>query len=185
MFASPIVYPASLVPEKYQLIYAINPMVGVIEGFRSALLGTVAFPTLMILISVTVSLILFILGMFYFKQMERYFADIIWRSQMAGSKEQGAKSREKRLRKQRERAHGLGTGARLESCKERIWPIKTPNKKTGKMFRFKDLEIWKKAIEIGDKLLDIADDLEKRKLLCPLPHAPCLLQGIRLCLTML
>lgn len=77
MFASPIVYPASLVPEKYRLIYALNPMTGVIEGFRSALLGTVAFPTSMILISVIVSSILFILGMFYFKQMERYFADII------------------------------------------------------------------------------------------------------------
>ena len=44
MFASPVVYPASMLPEKYHLIYAINPMAGVIEGFRSALLGTVAFP---------------------------------------------------------------------------------------------------------------------------------------------
>ena len=44
MFASPIVYPTSMVPEKYHLIYALNPMVGVIEGFRSVLLGTVAFP---------------------------------------------------------------------------------------------------------------------------------------------
>jgi len=77
MFASPIVYPASLVPEKYRLIYALNPMTGVIEGFRSALLGTVAFPTPRILISVTVSIILFTFGMFYFRQMERYFADII------------------------------------------------------------------------------------------------------------
>lgn len=77
MFVSPVVYPASMVPEKYRLIYALNPMTGVIEGFRSALLGTVAFPTMMILISVTVSVILFMFGMFYFKQMERYFADII------------------------------------------------------------------------------------------------------------
>lgn len=77
MFASPIVYPASLVPEKYRLIYALNPMTGVIEGFRSVLLGTVAFPTTMILISAIVSITLFIFGLFYFKQMERHFADII------------------------------------------------------------------------------------------------------------
>lgn len=77
MFASPIVYPASMVPEKYRLIYALNPMTGVIEGFRSALLGTVTFPTQMILVSTTVSVILFTVGMFYFRQVERYFADII------------------------------------------------------------------------------------------------------------
>ena len=77
MFASPIVYPASMVPEKYHLIYALNPMVGVIEGFRSVLLGTVSFPTRMLLISTLVSMSLFIVGGFYFKQMERYFADII------------------------------------------------------------------------------------------------------------
>ncbi len=77
MFASPVVYPASLVPEKYRLLYALNPMVGIIEGFRSALLGTVAFPTQMILVSAIVSITLFTLGLFYFKQMERHFADII------------------------------------------------------------------------------------------------------------
>jgi len=77
MFASPIVYPASMVPEKYRILYALNPMVGVIEGFRSALLGTTAFPFGMILISSAVSLILFLIGIMYFKQTERYFADII------------------------------------------------------------------------------------------------------------
>ena len=77
MFASPIVYPASMVPEKYRLIYALNPMVGVIEGFRSALLGTVTFPTMLIVVSGLVSVAIFLLGIFYFKQMERYFADII------------------------------------------------------------------------------------------------------------
>ena len=77
MFASPIVYPASMVPEKYRLLYALNPMVGVIEGFRSALLGTVAFPIQMILISIVMSVTLFLIGSFYFKQMERYFADIL------------------------------------------------------------------------------------------------------------
>lgn len=77
MFASPIVYPASLVPEKYRLIYALNPMTGVVEGFRSVLLGTTPFPVSIVLISSIVSLILFASGLFYFKQMERYFADII------------------------------------------------------------------------------------------------------------
>lgn len=77
MFASPIVYPASMVPEKYQLIYAVNPIVGVIEGFRSVLLGTVAFPVQMLLVSALVSVSLFIIGIVYFKQTERYFADII------------------------------------------------------------------------------------------------------------
>ena len=77
MFASPIVYPASMVPEKYQLVYALSPMVGVVEGFRSVLLGTVSFPTQMVLVSTLVSVSLVMIGAFYFKQMERYFADII------------------------------------------------------------------------------------------------------------
>jgi lipopolysaccharide transport system permease protein len=77
MFASPVVYPASIIPEKYHLIYAINPMAGVIEGFRSALLGTVAFPTDMLLVSTVVSVILLIFGALYFRRTERYFADVI------------------------------------------------------------------------------------------------------------
>ncbi|MFB0564058.1 MAG: ABC transporter permease [Candidatus Aminicenantaceae bacterium] len=77
LFASPVVYPASMVPERFRMIYALNPMVGVIEGFRSALLGTTAFPFKLILISAVISVFLFLLGAFYFKQMERYFADII------------------------------------------------------------------------------------------------------------
>ena len=77
MFASPVVYPVSMLPEKYHLIYAINPMTGVIEGFRSALLGTTAFPTQIILVSTLTSIIIFIAGALYFKQTERYFADVI------------------------------------------------------------------------------------------------------------
>ncbi len=77
MFATPIVYPASMIPERYRMIYALNPMTGVIEGFRSALLGSTAFPTDMVLISVVVSLGFFILGLTYFKQVERHFADVI------------------------------------------------------------------------------------------------------------
>jgi lipopolysaccharide transport system permease protein len=77
MFASPIVYPTSMVPERFHLFYALNPMVGIIEGFRSILLGTIAFPTHMVLVSTLVSVGLFIIGIFYFRQMERYFADVI------------------------------------------------------------------------------------------------------------
>ena len=77
MFCSPIVYPTSLVPEEYQLIYSINPMVGIIEGFRSVLLNTTEFPTQMVMISFIVSLTLFIMGSLYYKQMERHFADVI------------------------------------------------------------------------------------------------------------
>jgi lipopolysaccharide transport system permease protein len=77
MFASPIVYPASLVPEKYRILYALNPMTGVIEGFRSALLGSTIFPTDMVLIAAVVSILIFILGIAYFRQTESDFADII------------------------------------------------------------------------------------------------------------
>ena len=77
MFASPVVYPTSMIPEQYRLLYAINPMAGVIEGFRSALLGTTAFPTQMLLVSTIVSLIIFITGVLYFRRTERYFADVI------------------------------------------------------------------------------------------------------------
>jgi len=77
MFASPVVYPVSMLPEKYHLIYAINPMTGVIEGFRSALLGTTAFPTQIVLVSTLASIIIFIAGALYFRQTERYFADVI------------------------------------------------------------------------------------------------------------
>jgi len=77
MFATPIVYPASMIPERYRMIYALNPMTGIIEGFRAVLLGRAAFPTEMVLISIVLSLGLFILGLTYFKQVERYFADVI------------------------------------------------------------------------------------------------------------
>jgi lipopolysaccharide transport system permease protein len=77
MFVSPVVYPTSMIPEKYRFIYSLNPLTGVIEGFRSILLGTVPFPTQMVLYSGFVSLILFIIGISYFKQTERSFADII------------------------------------------------------------------------------------------------------------
>lgn len=77
MFASPIVYPASMVPEKYRFFYALNPVAGIIEGFRAALLGTIPFPWHIILVSAIISIIIFISGLIYFQQVERFFADII------------------------------------------------------------------------------------------------------------
>jgi lipopolysaccharide transport system permease protein len=77
MFSSPIVYPTSIIPEKYRIFYALNPMVGVIEGFRSTLLGNIEFPTTMFVVSALVSCAVFSVGLFYFKQRERFIADII------------------------------------------------------------------------------------------------------------
>jgi lipopolysaccharide transport system permease protein len=76
MFASPVVYSTSMVPEQYQLLYGLNPMAGVIEGFRWALLGT-APPSGIVALSVVVVLALLVSGAFYFKKMEQYFADIV------------------------------------------------------------------------------------------------------------
>jgi len=77
MFITPIAYPSSMVPENWQVIYAINPMTGVVEGFRWALLGTGQPPGLMTLVSSVVALGLLVSGMFYFKRMERLFADMV------------------------------------------------------------------------------------------------------------
>jgi lipopolysaccharide transport system permease protein len=77
MFISPVVYSVTLVPVRYRVIYALNPMAGVIEGFRTALLKTGPFPTQMFISSFLVSIILFVTGIFYFRQAERHFADVI------------------------------------------------------------------------------------------------------------
>jgi len=76
LFASPVVYPASMVPEQFRFLYALNPMSGVIEGFRWALLGTNP-PSTMIFISLVVVIVLLVSGVFYFRRMEQYFADIV------------------------------------------------------------------------------------------------------------
>lgn len=77
MFLSPVVYPSSMVPQKFQMWYGINPMAGIIEGFRSILLGTVDFPYRMIIASTIGSILIFVSGALYFRRMERYFADVI------------------------------------------------------------------------------------------------------------
>jgi lipopolysaccharide transport system permease protein len=77
MFASPVVYSVSLVPEKWRLLYSLNPMAGVIEGFRWALLGTAQPDFSVMLVSGVVVLLLLICGLSYFRQVERSFADVI------------------------------------------------------------------------------------------------------------
>lgn len=77
MFASPIVYPVSLVPEQWRWLYGLNPMAGVIEGFRWALLGRTAPDPVLMAESVVALLIVLIAGTVYFKKMERQFADIL------------------------------------------------------------------------------------------------------------
>ncbi|MEP6959272.1 MAG: ABC transporter permease [Nitrospirota bacterium] len=77
MFASPVVYPVSLVPESWRFVYSLNPMVGVIEGFRWGLLGKENPDFSVMLISTVAVLLLFIGGLVFFKRMERNFADII------------------------------------------------------------------------------------------------------------
>ncbi len=76
MYAAPVVYPTTNVPEQYRWMYAINPMVGVIEGFRSIFLKTIDFPYEWLMMGTIISIILFIFGVFYFKRMERIFADV-------------------------------------------------------------------------------------------------------------
>lgn len=77
MYATPIAYPSSLLHEPWRTIFAINPMVGVVEGFRWALLGTKIAPGPMIMVSTAIALVLFVGGAFYFRRMEKNFADIV------------------------------------------------------------------------------------------------------------
>ena len=76
MYAAPVVYPTTNVPEVYRMWYALNPMVGVIEGFRSIFLQTMPFPYTWVIFGSTVSVILFFSGLFFFRKMERIFSDV-------------------------------------------------------------------------------------------------------------
>jgi lipopolysaccharide transport system permease protein len=77
LFITPIAYPSSLVPEQWRLLYSFNPMVGVVEGFRWALLGTDTAPGPVIIVSSLVALSLLLGGLIYFRRMESAFADIV------------------------------------------------------------------------------------------------------------
>ncbi|MBI3001830.1 MAG: ABC transporter permease [Deltaproteobacteria bacterium] len=77
MFATPVVYPSSLVPRKWWLLYSLNPMVGVVEGFRWSLLGKAAPSETMLVVSAVVVLFIFGAGIVYFGRMEQTLADVI------------------------------------------------------------------------------------------------------------
>ncbi len=77
LFITPVAYSASVISEKWQLIYYLNPMAGVVNGFRWALLGAGTGPNMALWISVGISLIVLVSGLFYFRNMERTFADTI------------------------------------------------------------------------------------------------------------
>ena len=76
MYATPVVYPVSVIPDQYRLLYALNPMVGVIEGFRSSLLATNPMPWDLLTVGSISALAIAFLGLFYFRQVERIFADV-------------------------------------------------------------------------------------------------------------
>jgi homopolymeric O-antigen transport system permease protein len=77
MFVSPVAYPVSVVPEKWRFLYSLNPMTGVIEGFRWALLGNEIRDLVPIAISIAVVLALLFGGIIFFKRMEETFADVV------------------------------------------------------------------------------------------------------------
>jgi len=77
LFLTPVAYSAKVISEKWRLVYSLNPMAGVVNGFRWALLGTDTGPGLPMAISAAIALVVLVSGMFYFRSMERTFADMI------------------------------------------------------------------------------------------------------------
>ena len=77
MFATPIAYPSSLVPESWRALYGLNPMVGVVEGFRWALLGTATRPGPMLIVSSLAAVVILLTGAMYFRYTEKTFADVV------------------------------------------------------------------------------------------------------------
>jgi len=77
LFISPVIYPISIVNEKYQWLLAINPMGGLIKAYRASLLGHLPIDWFLLGISTAIILVIFTTGLYYFRRMERYFADVI------------------------------------------------------------------------------------------------------------
>jgi lipopolysaccharide transport system permease protein len=77
LFATPIAYPSSLLSEPWRTLYGVNPMAGVVEGFRWSLLGTQTGPGAIIIVSSLVALMLLFSGALYFRRMEKNFADVV------------------------------------------------------------------------------------------------------------
>jgi lipopolysaccharide transport system permease protein len=76
-FATPLAYPSSLLPEPWRTLYGLNPMVGVVEGFRWTLLNTATAPGPMLAVSTLIALGLLVSGALYFRRLERTFADVV------------------------------------------------------------------------------------------------------------
>ena len=76
LFATPVAYPSSIVPERWRALYGLNPMAGVVDGFRWALLGKQP-PGAMLAVSVGVVIVILIAGLYYFRRMEQEFADVV------------------------------------------------------------------------------------------------------------
>jgi len=76
IYSAPILYSASSIPDKYRMLYSLNPIVGVIEGYRACLLGT-PIPWVYIMLSTLTAIVMVITGAMYFKRMERIFVDVI------------------------------------------------------------------------------------------------------------
>jgi lipopolysaccharide transport system permease protein len=77
MYAAPVVYPVSYIPDQYRLLYALNPMVGVIEGFRASLLGSTAMPWDLIGVGAVGATVILVGGATYFRRKEHVFADVV------------------------------------------------------------------------------------------------------------
>jgi lipopolysaccharide transport system permease protein len=77
LFATPVAYPSSLVPEKWRALYGLNPMAGVVEGFRWALTGKAQAPGMLLFVSVAAVIVLGVGGLLYFRRMETTFADVV------------------------------------------------------------------------------------------------------------
>ncbi len=77
LFLTPVAYSSKVISAKWQIVYSLNPMAGVVNGFRWALLGTPTGPNLELAVSVGISILFLVTGLFYFRSMERTFADTI------------------------------------------------------------------------------------------------------------
>lgn len=77
LFATPVAYSSSLIPEKWRVLYGANPMVGVVEGFRWVMLGKAAPPAMLLVVSAAVVLLVLVGGLHYFARMEETFADVV------------------------------------------------------------------------------------------------------------
>ncbi len=78
LFATPIAYSSSEIPEQWRVLYGLNPMVGVVQGFRWSLLGQAQPPGLMTAVSAISVFLLLVSGFLFFRSREDYFADVVW-----------------------------------------------------------------------------------------------------------